>query len=126
MTPATLRLSARTPAELRGARATLSRELQGWQCANASDAVLVFSELVTNAVLHAGGAVGITIVHGDRTLRVEVRDADPTIPARRNPRDGIGGFGLGIVTTLCRNWGWTPTADGKVVWADVPCCPDDA
>jgi hypothetical protein len=67
----------------------------------------------------------ITIVHDKRTLHVEVRDEAAAIPERRTSPDGIGGFGLGIVTTLCRSWGWAPTSDGKVVWADLPCAPDD-
>jgi anti-sigma regulatory factor (Ser/Thr protein kinase) len=125
MTAAILTMSAHTPADIRIARATLLRELHGWECGNVPDAVLVFSELVTNAVLHAGGALAVRIVHGDQTLRVEVRDAAPNAPERRPPPQGRpGGFGLNIVTTLARSWGWEPTADGKVVWADIPCCPD--
>jgi anti-sigma regulatory factor (Ser/Thr protein kinase) len=125
VTTETLTLSAHTPADVRDARATLVRSLQGWDCGNVSDAVLVFSELVTNAVLHAGGALTVTIVHGDQTLRFEVQDAGPAVPAPRSPAGHLGGFGLNIVSTLSRRWGWDRTPDGKVVWADVPCCPEE-
>ena len=124
MTPATLHLSAETPAEVRRARAEVSAALLRWECGNSSDAVLVFSELVTNAVLHAGGATGITVQHAAETLHLEVRDAVTAVPERRAGGGAGGGFGLNIVAQLCRDWGWTPAADGKVVWADIPCCPD--
>ena len=49
-----------TPAEVRDARHVLQHTLEGWGCGRVPDAVLVLSELATNAVLHGGGAPEIT------------------------------------------------------------------
>ena len=120
MTPSTLTLKARTPMDISVARHDLQHRLESWQCSNVHDVLLVFSELVTNAVTHAGGAQGITVRHGEHTLRLEVYDRTHAAPEPR-PHDGQpGGLGLHIVDSLSRRWGWDQTSDGKVVWSDVP------
>src|SRR5436190_18880736 len=62
-----------------------------------SDAVLATSELVTNALLHAGGVLDM-LVQFDRercSLRVEVSDSSSDVPRRREPvPDEVGGLGL--------------------------------
>jgi anti-sigma regulatory factor (Ser/Thr protein kinase) len=116
-------LRAMDAQEAAAARAALRAELQGWECEQIEDALLVFSELVTNAVLHAGGAPRIDVVHDAPTLRFEIHDRSPGAPHPRPSADGTGGFGLRIVEQISVQWGWDPTADGKVVWSTVPCCP---
>jgi anti-sigma regulatory factor (Ser/Thr protein kinase) len=86
-------------------------------------AVLLTSELVTNALVHA--ATDLT-VHVDLTcerLRVEVDDGSAMAPAA-GPVDmadlvSTGGRGLPLVATLALRWGWEPLADGKRVWFEV-------
>jgi hypothetical protein len=89
-----------------------------------TDALLA-SELVTNAVNHAGGATRILVVHDDHNLLFEVHDDTHNIPKARDTGGPAGGFGLRIVARASESWGWNQTATGKVVWATVPCCPDD-
>jgi anti-sigma regulatory factor (Ser/Thr protein kinase) len=94
--------------------------------ASTADAVLVLSELVTNAVTHGAGATTITITGDRQRVRIEVVDDTPAGPQPRSPGNvRAGGFGLHIVTAISSSWGWDPTSRGKVVWADVPRTSDD-
>jgi anti-sigma regulatory factor (Ser/Thr protein kinase) len=87
------------------------------------NAVLLTSELVTNAVTHALSA-GELVAFYDRLsgwLRVEVRDNSPVLP---QIQDGftvgcVGGLGLCVVDTLATSWGATPTTTGKTVWFEL-------
>lgn len=88
----------------------------------ALDAVeLLTSELVTNAVIHAGSEPHLVLVlHPDR-VRVEVHDSDPTMPARRNPDEARpGGRGLLLLDQVASDWGVEPVDGGKLVWFEVP------
>ncbi|MEV7088311.1 ATP-binding protein [Streptomyces sp. NPDC093085] len=91
--------------------------------AAAEDVLLVVSELVTNACLHAGGPEGLRVVCGAKVLRLEVSDLGTGQPAPRSPhRAGRpGGHGMFIVQRLCADWGVTraPGTAGKTVWAEV-------
>lgn len=102
------------------ARRKLVECLSEWRCDRAGDVALVFSELVTNAVLHGGGAVRISVclADDDHHVSMEVYDTRPAVPV---PCTGgpDGGFGLQIVDRLSERWGTTPTPDGKVVWAVI-------
>ncbi|MFF2101169.1 ATP-binding protein [Streptomyces sp. NPDC058202] len=86
--------------------------------------LLVVSELVTNAVLHAGGADALRLRRKATVLRVEVEDSGHGEPAPRTPhRAGRpGGHGMFIVQRLSLDWGVRRTADrpGKTVWAELP------
>jgi anti-sigma regulatory factor (Ser/Thr protein kinase) len=125
MTTGTMTLTAGTPVAARAARQALMAQLDGWHCGCLPDALLVFSELVTNAVEHAGGATRILVLHGDQTLRFEVHDDTHGVPEVRHVAGPAGGFGLRFVDQLSESWGWDQTASGKVVWSVVPCCPDE-
>ncbi|MFJ4714913.1 ATP-binding protein [Streptomyces sp. NPDC088785] len=95
--------------------------------AAAEDVLLVVSELVTNACLHAEGPDEIALFYGDspanKVLRIEVTDHGAGEPAPRTPhRAGRpGGHGMFIVQRLCLDWGVvrTPGVAGKTVWAEV-------
>ncbi|MFT9670062.1 ATP-binding protein [Streptomyces rhizosphaericola] len=91
--------------------------------AAAEDVLLVVSELVTNACLHAGGPEELRIGCTPKALRVEVVDRGAGQPAPRTPhRVGRpGGHGMFIVQRLCLDWGVQRTADrpGKTVWAEL-------
>lgn len=116
------------PLPLAGAAAGLARRatrdaLAAWQMAHLEEAaVLVVSELVTNAVLHARtGASAMALrleISGDR-LRIEVHDGNPGGPEPRTPA-GLdeSGFGLMLVDAMTDKWGVLQTATGKAVWAE--------
>ncbi|MFF2197607.1 ATP-binding protein [Streptomyces sp. NPDC058157] len=94
---------------------------RGWdQTESSEDALLVVSELLTNANLHAGGCLQLVLTLGD-TLRIEVFDGSP-VPPRRvpSPRRGVpGGHGLHIVSRLSDRWGCEAQEHGKAVWAEI-------
>ena len=91
--------------------------------AAAEDVLLVVSELVTNACLHAEGPQELRIACDNKVLRIEVADRGAGQPAPRTPhRAGRpGGHGMFIVQRLCLDWGVvrTPGVAGKTVWAEL-------
>ena len=87
-------------------------------------AVLLTSELVTNAVLHARTplCVGVTVA-GARAM-ISVADQVRAAP-RPQPHSStrLGGRGLALVDDLADDWGAVTTQDGKVMWFTVPVAP---
>jgi len=87
---------------------------------NAQDvALLLTSELVTNAILHARTPVKLgVLVDNDRTL-VCVADRmseSPDLTPRARSQDRPGGRGLALVADLAESWGTTTYTGGKTVW----------
>lgn len=88
-------------------------------------ALLLLSELITNAVRHADaredGQVAVEGWRYDRRLRVEVRDGGSghSQPAVAVHPDARGGFGLMLVECLSDDWGWTHSDGGTVVWFEL-------
>jgi anti-sigma regulatory factor (Ser/Thr protein kinase) len=86
-------------------------------------AELVVSELVTNAVTHAGSELEVVLALDGGDLNLFVRDHGrdlPQLPASRvGVRAGrrLGGLGLMLVEDLAAAWGTTFRAHGKTVWA---------
>lgn len=95
----------------------------GDQRAAAEDVLLVVSELVTNACLHADGPEELRVGSGAEVLRLEIVDQGSGSPAPRTPhRAGRpGGHGMFIVQRLCLDWGVVrnPEGMGKTVWAEL-------
>ncbi|MFE3288185.1 ATP-binding protein [Streptomyces sp. NPDC059233] len=93
----------------------------GWDGTETSeDVLLLVSELLTNASLHAGGCIELALTGGS-VLRIEVFDGTTT-PPRRNPspqRGVPGGHGLYIVERISDGWGTLIHEHGKAVWAEV-------
>ncbi|WP_399940047.1 ATP-binding protein [Streptomyces sp. BBFR25] len=93
------------------------------QRAAAEDVLLVVSELVTNACLHAEGPDELLITCEKKVIRLEVSDRGTGQPMPRTPhRAGRpGGHGMFIVQRLCLDWGVvrTPGVAGKRVWAEL-------
>ncbi|MFJ7278241.1 ATP-binding protein [Kitasatospora sp. NPDC098663] len=90
--------------------------------AAAEDVLLMVSELVTNACLHApGGPRELRLGWDGERLRVEVSDASPAAPQLRPFADPgrPGGHGLRVVDRLARGWGCLPEGEGKLVWLEV-------
>jgi signal transduction histidine kinase len=90
-----------------------------------ADVLLLVTELVTNAVRHAGVGPEQPIRVGLRRLpqRVRVEVTDPGSGfARVHPRsngDDSGGWGLLLVDRIADRWGAWPTASGTCVWFEV-------
>lgn len=108
-------------AQLSRVRAFVSGELRSLGRAELiDDAVLVASELASNALLHADGIVKVSVTeHGD-AVRVAVHDRTrvPPVIARQSV-EAMTGRGLRLVASLSREWGAEPTKGGKLVWADL-------
>jgi len=82
---------------------------------------LLVSELVTNAVVHAGSDVEVMVRLTATAARIEVTDASAASPApRAAAADEDSGRGLALVGTLARRWGVRPApGGGKTVWFEV-------
>ncbi|MEV0531844.1 ATP-binding protein [Kitasatospora sp. NPDC050463] len=88
----------------------------------AQDVLVMVSELVTNACLHAsGGPRELRLGWDGVLLRVEVVDLSPVAPVLRRPAHPgrPGGYGLRVVDRLARAWGSLPEGEGKAVWLEV-------
>ena len=84
-------------------------------------AVLLVSELVSNAVRYACTGLALELgleAHG-RCLRMEVLDANPDPPLPRAPAAmDESGFGFVLIEALADKWGVRETATGKGVWVE--------
>jgi anti-sigma regulatory factor (Ser/Thr protein kinase) len=88
---------------------------------DADVAVLLTSELVTNAVTHGTGETGefvlLAVACDAAVLRVEVHDGSGDLPVLDiAPADAETGRGLLLVTSLSAEWGSYRTAAGKAVY----------
>lgn len=82
--------------------------------------VLLTSELVTNAVVHAGSEVEMLVQLTERVARVEVSDRSDLPPASRPHQEGISGRGLLLVESLALHWGaYRRAGGGKTTWFEV-------
>jgi len=83
-------------------------------------AELLTSELVTNALLHAGTDLVVHVEAENGTVRVAVDDGSDNAPRMGSPDTiDLGGRGLPLVASLADRWGWEPLAHGKRVWFEV-------
>ncbi len=82
---------------------------------------LLISELVTNAVRHAGpGQISMTVRLVEAVLRVEVCDSSPALPQLSFPDEcSENGRGLFLVAALADRYGAEPTPTGKRCWAEI-------
>ncbi|MBX9365393.1 SpoIIE family protein phosphatase [Streptomyces sp. WAC04114] len=112
------------------ARSFVRDTLQGWGFADiVDDAVVLTSELVTNAVVHAGTSADVLCLRSDEGARIEVADR---YPEREIPLQGTainmgspdreGGRGLQLCAALAGRWGVEYTPTHKTVWfqLDLP------
>ncbi|GGM08600.1 hypothetical protein GCM10010129_60640 [Streptomyces fumigatiscleroticus] len=112
------------------ARSFVRDTLQGWGFADVvDDAVVLTSELVTNAVVHAGTSADVVCLRSDDGVRIEVADR---YPEREVPLQGAavnmgspdreGGRGLQLCAALAGRWGVEYTPTHKNVWfqLDLP------
>ncbi|MET7621287.1 ATP-binding protein [Streptomyces sp. NPDC005408] len=87
-------------------------------------AVLVVSELVTNAVQHAPSApIELIATHGDGLLLLEIRDGsgEPPVLDPELDEEDEGCRGLRLVQAMSSDWGRSPLGDtAKCTWAALP------
>ena len=86
------------------------------------DAVLLVSELVTNALRHARdtGAIGLELVSTATRLRLEIQDGDPNWRRMDSLADcDESGYGFLLVDSLADRWGLRRVCAGKAVWAEL-------
>ncbi|MET7517238.1 SpoIIE family protein phosphatase [Streptomyces sp. NPDC005480] len=106
------------------ARAFVRDTLQGWGFPDIiDDAVVLTSELVTNAVVHAGTSAEVLCLRTDDGVRIEVADRYPEreIPLQQSAinmgsPDREGGRGLQLCAALATRWGVDYTPTHKLVW----------
>ena len=84
----------------------------------AETAVLLTSELVTNAVVYTAGTIEVAVQRADGAVMVSVGDQSEVTPRPREPELGdTSGRGLGLVEALSEAWGVDqPPDNGKAVW----------
>lgn len=111
-----------TPTSVGDARRFVDSALRELGAGAASEvAALLTSELVTNAVVHVGGAIRIRVVGSSDTVRIAVEDTSPVIPEPREAGDrAVTGRGLNLVEHLALRWGVDAIDGGKVVWFELP------
>jgi anti-sigma regulatory factor (Ser/Thr protein kinase) len=96
--------------------------LHSWGISGATtaDAVLLVSELVTNALLHARSAPTVELTRDGDRVRVAVCDDSPVAPRRRQyATDAATGRGIALVDHLATEWGSERVGDGKCVWFEL-------
>jgi anti-sigma regulatory factor (Ser/Thr protein kinase) len=104
------------------ARAALRDSIGVWcDTQQVDDAVLLVSELVTNAVVHGSPPVGLSVEASDGTIRVEVTDSSPVVPGVHVLSHlSAQGRGLAIVRDLSTRWGVDQISnDGKRIWFEL-------
>jgi hypothetical protein len=116
---------AAEPASVPVCRRFVRERLVGAPPPLVDNAELCVSELVTNAVLHAGTDIEVRVEPAADTCRLEVRDANPVPPLRHHHTEGATtGRGLEMVSGVARAWGISPLdRGGKAVWCEVTADP---
>jgi anti-sigma regulatory factor (Ser/Thr protein kinase) len=110
-----------SPASPRAARRFVRAVLPAAPDAEFTDTVLLLvTELVTNAIVHARSPVRVSVAVDDSRLRVAVYDYAPQPPIRRPPsEEALNGRGLLLVERLSDRWGFDAGPSGKSVWFEI-------
>ncbi|MFC4606798.1 SpoIIE family protein phosphatase [Streptomyces maoxianensis] len=117
----------RLPDAVAHARRFTARTLRTWRATDErvteqSDTILlIVSELVTNALVHTQGQVGLDLMLSGERLRVAVSDASPRAPVKPGNVDweATGGRGILLVQAVSASYGSVPLSSGKQVWAET-------
>jgi anti-sigma regulatory factor (Ser/Thr protein kinase) len=117
-------------AAVAAARRVVEDAIRVWRVpVDADAAVLLTSELVTNAVTHGGQTAGtfvlLTVAREPAGLRVDVHDGSVDLPVIDEASDDSEtGRGLLLVTSLSDEWGFYRTPGGKAVYFTLEFCRD--
>ncbi|MFL6106615.1 MAG: response regulator [Marmoricola sp.] len=108
-------------AAIREARRMTLGLLQRWGLTQLYDsAALIVTELVTNAIEHAGTSCAVSMTRSQHGVRIEVRDHGPGTPAPQAvDEDSERGRGLRIISVLSTAWGIENEGSSKTVWAEL-------
>ncbi|AXI80434.1 SpoIIE family protein phosphatase [Peterkaempfera bronchialis] len=112
----------RLPEAVSHARRFVARTLASWGLAEERDtALLVVSELVTNALVHTQGPVRLDLTHVADRLRIAVTDASPRSPFKPTGIgwEATGGRGILLVEAVSAAFGSLPMGGGKQVWSEL-------
>ena len=123
-----LRLPA-NPSTARQARKEVSDAIAAWNIKIDLDvAVLLTSELVTNAIRHeTNETITLAITCSCGELRVDVHDSSYSLPVvLEAAADAEAGRGLMLVATLADEWGFYRTPAGKAVYFTLAFAPEVA
>jgi anti-sigma regulatory factor (Ser/Thr protein kinase) len=111
------------PEHVREARAFVAKTLGEPWCQRSDVAVLLTSEVVTNAVLHSnsrftGGTVTVVVAEMSGDLRIEITDSgsDLSAPVVKGRTYASDGHGLFLVQSLADHWGYLRDLSGTTVW----------
>ncbi|WP_395372718.1 SpoIIE family protein phosphatase [Streptomyces tubercidicus] len=118
----------RLPDAVMHARRFTGRTLRSWGVTEEQDvALLVVSELVTNAIAHTQGEVRLDLTLSADRLRIGVNDASPRSPVKPASVDweSTGGRGLLLVEAMSASWGSVPLSGGKQVWSEITLEPGE-
>lgn len=110
-----------SPRQLSAVRAALEQVLDTSGLDGlAPDALLVVGELVTNALVHGGSPVRVSLTAGEGRVRIAVTDPGGGMPEPMvvGP-EAIGGRGLAIVDAVADEWGISFDPSSKTVWAHI-------
>src|SRR5262245_9075643 len=115
------RVFPNAPSGVRDARCFVADALRGAEPEVLEAAVLMVSELATNAVVHTSSPFDIGIDQFDHEVRISVTDHGDGTPRLRTagPND-TNGRGLGIVAAFAVEWGVDHAPHSKTVWFTVP------
>jgi anti-sigma regulatory factor (Ser/Thr protein kinase) len=114
-----LELPGDTAAPALARRALDERLDHGFDDEQSGTLLLLVSELVTNAILHAGAPVLLRVEAGPARLRVEVHDRGPGFERHTpKPRGSRGGYGLFLVEHMSSRWGVHRNAS-TYVWFEL-------
>jgi anti-sigma regulatory factor (Ser/Thr protein kinase) len=104
-----------------------ARQLLGARHPATETAMLLVSELVTNAVQHSksgepGGSVTVALCPGPAGLLIQVRDdggqSEPRVTGL-SADAAEHGYGLRLVDALAERWGTISSPDGRITWCRV-------
>jgi PAS domain S-box-containing protein len=109
------------PSSAGEARRLLRDALPGEASEESVDAAaLALSEIVTNALVHAGTPMRLRVILAPPAVRVELADGSVHLPLPRDYSRAAGtGRGLHMVTEVVDQWGAHHDEDGKVVWFEI-------
>ena len=114
------------PTSVTAARHFVAASLARWgHGEQAQVAVLLASELVTNAIVHGGphgpsDEIAVTVNSSAGLARIEVRDGSRGTPKLVDKElDSESGRGLLLIDALSSRWGFARSGHGKTVWFEI-------